>query len=276
MYPDRVRTLFLAGFAIALACNKSSDATAPADAAPPEASAPAASSAAPTASVKDDPLGAILANEGPVLREEKDVVVDGVTEKWRLEWKKAPVPDCVSADFETCACAGFAFGEKGDLDLVRSRPGQPEDRMALGPLFDAKDARVRRWAPNKGDSGKKPDIASLVMRPVESVMKLGDYDHDGRATELVLQVEASACGHSPSVVVGISKSNPKLHAFATVEKPKEPVTLERPSDWEQLKAKPNVVLTTIACGDHGADQETAMQITADGELHVKTLTKPCK
>ncbi len=39
-------------------------------------------------------------------------------------------------------------------------------------------------------------------------MVLADYDRDGRATELVLQVGAGPCGHEQSVVVGISKQNP--------------------------------------------------------------------
>src|ERR1019366_10388723 len=144
------------------------------------------------------------------------------------------------ATWETCACAGFAFGEKGDLDLVRSRPGAPDERLALGPLFEDHDARFKRWTPAKSDSGKQPNIADLSMRPIAGAMKIGDYDHDGRATELVLQVGASACGHTPSLVVGISKGNPKLHAFASPDKPSEPLTLDHPEDWDKLKAKPTL------------------------------------
>ena len=85
-----VRRLALAPFAFLFwACDKSNDA-------PQLASAPtpAASSVAPVPSVAPsgapDPFAALGA--GPILREQKDVVVDGVTEKWRLEWTKPPVP----------------------------------------------------------------------------------------------------------------------------------------------------------------------------------------
>ena len=54
-------------------------------------------------------------------------------------------------------------------------------------------------------------------------MPLGDYDRDGRATEFVLQVDAGPCGHDTSLVVGISRDTPRLHAFGTAESPDEPL-----------------------------------------------------
>lgn len=276
-----VKTLALAVLAtLVVACDKSNDATATPTApstAPAATSAPVAiADASPPAN--DDPLGALLGSGGPVIREEKDVVVDGVTEKWRLEWAKPPVPDCVSDTWSTCACAGWAFGEKGDLDLVRAHPGAADEHMRLDPLFADQDSHLRRWKTTKADEGKKPNIADLAMRPVDGIMKFGDYDHDGRATEFVLVVGSTACGHTPSIVVGISKTDPKLHAFAVKPIPgkaSEPVTLDHPADWEKLKAKPSIDVVQVACGDHGADQEESLSITADGELHVKTTTKKC-
>jgi len=257
----------------ALGCDKANDA--PQITSTP---APPASSAAPVASASApapvDPFAALGA--GPILREEKSVVVDGVTEKWRLEWTKPPVPYCMDqAMWETCACTGFAFGEKGDLDLVRTRPGAADERLHLGPLFEDHDARLRRWSPGKTDSGKQPSMAELSMRPIASVMKVGDYDHDGRATEMVLQVGTSACGHTPSLLVGISKASPKLHAFASTDKPGEPLTLDHPEDWEKLKLKPTIDVVQLACGDHGAEEETSLHLVADGELHAKETTKKC-
>jgi hypothetical protein len=264
-----VRSPRIAIVILALGCDKSNDAPQITSTPPPPASSPAPVASAPP---PVDPF----ANTGPVMREQKDVVVDGVTEKWRLEWTKPPVPNCTEqALWETCACAGFAFGEKGDLDLVRSRPGTPDERLHLGPLFDDHDARLRRWATSKADSGKQPNIADLSMRPLAPVMKIADYDHDARATEMVLQVGASACGHTPTLLVGISKSNPKLHAFASTDKPSEPLTLDHPDDWEKLRQKPTVDLVQLACGDHGAEEETSVHLVADGELHAKETTKKC-
>ncbi len=265
-----------------VACDKGGETTKPA--ASVTASASVAASATPsataTASVAD-PLAAITAG-GPSLREEAEVTVDGVKEKWRLEWTSTPSPSCVDekevgslgSGSVTCSCAGFAFGEKGDLDLVRAQPGKAEERMHLGPLFDGGKARLQRW-PVGNWAKTPPSLADLAMRPLARVMKIADYDHDGRATEFVLQVDANACGHTPSVVVGISKNKPSLHAFATTDKPSEPLKLDRRSDWDKLAAKSPVSIVEVACGDHGADTETSLDLSADGELHAKEKTRKC-
>jgi hypothetical protein len=177
--------------------------------------------------------------------------------------------------WEACTCSGFAFGEKGDLDLVRLRKGQPDERMRLDTLFEGNDTRMQRWPITPGDKGKVPSPIDISMRPVTSIIKFADYDHDGRASEFLLQVGAGPCGHTPTIVVGVSKSNPKLHAFGTAEKPDEPLTLDSVADWEKLKAKPSADLVQVACGDHGATEQTIIHVTADGALHAKTETKKC-
>src|SRR5258708_14759957 len=76
-------------------------------------------------------------SKNSLIREEQTVMVDGVSETWRLEWRKAPHPVCDAADdmWFTCPCEGFAFGEGGIVDLVRLRNGAEVDRLALAPLF---------------------------------------------------------------------------------------------------------------------------------------------
>jgi hypothetical protein len=144
----------------------------------------------------------------------------------------------------------------------------------LDALFGEGGARMRRWPVTKADTGK-PDVAELELRPIETVIKLADYDHDGRATEFILVVGSEPCGHTPSVLVGISKDNAKLHAFGTAEKPSEPLTLERPADWERLRAAGSAELTMVACGDHGADTETKVRVRADGQLHATESNRKC-
>lgn len=264
------------------ACDKG-EAPKPAASAAPSASASALASASASASASGpiDPLAALAS--GPSLREEIEVTVDGVKEKWRLEWTSPPTPDCVTeaevgdlavSSAVACPCAGFAFGEKGDLDLVRTQPGKPEERMHLGPLFDGGKARLQRWSVGSWNK-KPPSMVELSMRPLARVMKLADYDHDGRATELVLQIGAGPCGHTPTVVVGISKSKPTLHAFTTSDKPTEPLKLDRRSDWDKLAAKSPVSLVEVACGDHGAETESTLDLSADGELHAKEKIRKC-
>ncbi|MGD0523768.1 MAG: hypothetical protein ABSE49_01420 [Polyangiaceae bacterium] len=217
--------LFLAPALAVVACDRT-DATPKPSASSEFAPAPPAPSLVPSskpaasasASASADPFAAL--STGAQVREEATVVVDGVPEKWRLEWAQPPALDCVdAAAFATCPCAAFAFGEKGELDLVRTRAGAPEERLHLAPLFAGGVARLRRWPVTKADTGKSPDVASLVMRPIEPVMKLVDSDHDGRATEMVLPTSSEPCGHSASVVVGISRSNPVLHVLTPTEKP---------------------------------------------------------
>src|SRR5262245_4774528 len=75
-----------------------------------------------------------------VLREQRAVVVDRAMERWRLVWEGKPQPACAPDDgrddtWTTCPCSGFAFGERGDLDLVRLAGTSP-DRLPLTPLFD--------------------------------------------------------------------------------------------------------------------------------------------
>ena len=251
------------------------------DAAP--ATSASSNAATPSAAIADkDPLAAL--SSGPIFRDDEDLTLDGVKETWRLEWTKPPVPNCMSADTAfNCPCAGFAFGEKGSMDLVRVVPGKKDERMNLDPLFADQDTELQRWAVTKSDvdralaadGGGALDLVGISMRPITSVIKFADYDHDGRASEFLLQVNAMPCGHTQTIVVGVSKSNPKLHAFATAEKPTEPLTLDHASDWEKVRQKPSVDITQIACGDHGATEATIVHVKADGDLHATTETKKC-
>ena len=147
-----------------------------------------------------------------LVREEKSVAVDGATEVWRLVWKSAPGPACSADDVEafTCPCTGFAFGEAGQIDLVRLKDGHEIDRLSLTPLFrDAPvhpaEAIVQRWETHHGDitSDARQLTRRVHNRPVVSVMDLADYDHDGRSTEFFLQTGTLPCGKRVGVVIGL-------------------------------------------------------------------------
>ncbi len=244
------------------------------------ASAPAASASA-TAAVDNDPLAGL--SLGTIFRDDEDLLLNDAKENWRLEWARAPLPDCMGSGWDTCPCTGFAFGERGDMDLVRARPGKPDERLRLDALFAENDTRVQRWPVTRSDTdgagrtdgGGSLDRMGISMRPITSIIKFADYDHDGRASEFLLQVAAGPCGHTPTIVVGVSKSNPKLHAFGTADKPNEPFALDHASDWEKLRKNPSADIVSIACGDHGATEQTVVHVTADGDLHAKTETKKC-
>jgi len=251
----------------------------------------AAPSAAPAVSAGAEPVDVgSKAIATAVVREERRVVVAGATETWRLEWVRPPIPTCVDESWSTCACAGWELGERGDLDLVRVRPraaGGPrdaaggdvvEERLHLNPVFGGGEGILPRWPVLPRDRGKaKIDWAEIAPRTPVRVMTFGDYDHDGHATEFVLQVDADACGHAPAVVIGVDARNPKLHVFAPKAKPNEWITLERRSDWEAVRAKVPVTLTEVACGDHGAEERVTLAIAASPDgLDVTKTTERCR
>ena len=95
----------------------------------------------PLSGIDHSPIRSDAKVVAEILREQRDVVVDGAREQWRLVWKGKPQPACAPDDgledgWLTCPCDGFAFGEQGDLDLVRLAGTSPEDRLSLTPLFD--------------------------------------------------------------------------------------------------------------------------------------------
>jgi len=204
----------------------------------------------------------------PSIREEQTVMVHGVPETWRLQWREKPKPYCEPSDASlTCPCTGFAFGEGGDLFLLRLRDGKEIERLHLTPLFTEEgQAVLQRWHPdNKRDFklAERADFTRIVARrPVVKLMHFADYDHDGYATEFYLQTEALPCGKSMGVVIGVSKNNPKLHVFGTASKPTKPLYLQK-EEWEALRdaTKPGIEVVDWLCGDHGADTQTELELS---------------
>jgi hypothetical protein len=208
-----------------------------------------------------------------LVREEKPVVVDGATELWRLVWERAPKPACSPEDagWFTCPCVGFAFGERGQLDLVRINDGREIDHLSLTPFFghddfpfDPPEALVRRWASLDGDMKSDPRQLArrLQSRPVVNVMNLADYDHDGRRTEFFLQTGVLPCGKIMGVVIGLSPGNPRLHAFGSALHPGKPLDLQKPQ-WDALRSSAGPIrVMDWSCGDHGSDIETEIELQA--------------
>src|SRR5258708_1951720 len=91
----------------------------------------------------------------PTIREEQQLTVNGALETWRLQWSAAPKSYCGASESDialTCPCWGFAYGEAGDLHLLRLRNGMEIDRLHLTPLFEEQEAAVvQRWPEEKRD-----------------------------------------------------------------------------------------------------------------------------
>jgi hypothetical protein len=208
-----------------------------------------------------------------LLREEQIVWIGGVAERWQLRWRKTPVPSCDAAGpmWITCSCRGFAFGEAGQMDLIRIRERREMERFPLTPFFDGNSPNegpeviMQRWAvsPHDIDAVESAELPARVRRrPVAKAIQFDDYDHDGVASEFFLQTGTLPCGKRTGIVLGVSRRNPKLHAFGTVLNPGKPLTMQI-HEWLALakSAGPTRVMDWT-CGDHGGNTEVEVELTA--------------
>jgi hypothetical protein len=217
----------------------------------------------------------------PVIREEQKVLVNGISEAWRLEWKSPPTPACGPEDMlsaTTCPCSGFAYGESGQLDLVRSKDDHEIERLELTPFYDEVlypgHAVLRRWEPQEQDLKKAKSepqafLAQVHARPVATVMRFADYNHDDSSTEFFLQTDLEPCGKVTGVVVGVTPTLPRLHVFGTALHPDKPLVMQK-REWEALlKANEPTEVLDWACGDHGSEIESDLTLTVvKGAIHV--------
>lgn len=211
------------------------------------------------------------------LREQKAVTLGGKAEVWQLVWEGRPRPICAAQDVEmaiTCPCTGFAYGEMGKLALVRKAGGREIERMALGPLFaelpesGSDGLAAMQWRPmaasdfDNGQGAPKGFLAAVARRPGPRVMRMADYDHDGQASEFLVQVSAGPCGHTDYVAVGVSKANPRLHALSSAGNPGAPLVMSG-SAWQALLSASSPRKVTIwPCGDHGAEERGELVLSA--------------
>lgn len=229
-------------------------------------------------------------------REQKAVVIDGTREAWRLQWETLPQLACGPDDLEvalSCQCSGFAYGESGRLALVRMRPGHPQERLALAPFFKGQGAPaggglavLQRWRPIPAAAHDEDDdwhhaadfdfLARVQARGAAVIMKFGDYNHDGHASEFLLQVGLHPCGRPRMALVGVSRRNPRLHAFASAEMPEQPLLLPAESWAALLKGTKPVQVEEDSCDDPGAEAATSSTVTIQhGVFHVRRESRPC-
>jgi hypothetical protein len=209
-----------------------------------------------------------------LVREEQKIVVNGIPEVWRLEWKSPPKSACgPEPDSLTCPCSGFAYGESGQLDVVRIVSGREIDRLELTPLFgkvfaDQDGAIVQRWEVQDKDfegAEAKGFAARIRTRPVVKIMHFADYNHDGQSAEFFLQTDTEPCGKLAGIVVGLTQRNPRLHAFGTVLHPNKPLVMRKTAWQALLTATGHVEVLDWPCGDHGSEIESDLELSATGE-----------
>jgi len=226
----------------------------------------------------------------PVVREQRNVTIDGVKEVWRLIWRDAPSGKngCGLTHVDTattCPCSGAAFAEVGDLVLERDRPGKSPEVMPLAPLFEGSDmlaneegsvAMLVRWPARLRDIDHPPAPAAIRARRAVPIMRLRDYNHDGIAGEFLLQIDTLPCGKHVLVAIGTTRDNPHLHALTSAEHPERPLALLQ-WQWDALARSPSPgEVMDWPCDDHGAEEQSSMLLRTDrGGIHATRTTFTC-
>ena len=231
-----------------------------------------------------------------LVRAQRVVRVNGVAETWKLEWETMPTPACGPEDVAAalaCPCSGFAYGEAGHLSLVRLRAGATRELLDLTGFYQHDSVPVpgnlavlQRWVPVPATAHDEDDdwhhasdfnfIARVHARGAADVMRIADFNHDGQASEFLLQVGTQGCGAHRSVLVGVSKYNTRLHVFAAAEAPDVPLVLDAQT-WEAVRrsAGPVHVLES-RCDGRAGQAETEVRVeTRRGIFHVQRATHPC-
>jgi hypothetical protein len=228
---------------------------------------------------------------GQVVREQRSVVVGGVTEQWQLVWDRAPRPVCGPEDPDkalSCPCSGWAYGEYGHLALVRHR-GQTTERLDLPPFFrefdtpgaDPDAAYLQRRPLLKTDVTRLLDsdrslAGEIERRPASVIMDVADYDHDGAATEFLLQIGTLPCGHAQFAALGVTAKNAHLHALGAATHPGQPLYMPREA-WQALARRGDpTTIPTLTCGDHGSEEREELVVSASrGDIHVRSRRFSC-
>jgi hypothetical protein len=217
----------------------------------------------------------------PAVREEITVG----DERWRLVWREPPKPICHDWNWggAPCACFNYDFAEAGKVDLVRMKDGAKIDTLDVSQLA-GEPSDYQLWLPHwrrgEHDVRWKVPLEEAKRGEVITLMRPLDYDHDGRATEFALRTNSGGgpCGHYDEViVVGISKTNPKLHAFTAVDGSR--LALRGFDGWQKLaraKSGERIRIDDLTCGDHGSEEENWREIFWDAAgIHVQEKSGKC-
>jgi len=151
--------------------------------------------------------------------------------------------------------------------------------MVLDQYFDETPdglAVLQRWPTLDSDYLHVPDSSfarQVRRRPIVTIMRFGDYDHDGRPTEFLVHTS----GYGSDMLVGISTGKPVLHAFGTALHPDSVLFLGR-NEWAELLYSRDGHVTTLhlSCGDHGSEEEDDIELrTASDGIHATEYVYEC-
>jgi hypothetical protein len=150
------------------------------------------------------------------------------------------------------------------------------ERFDLAPIFDNEmdqpmkkgEGALQRRQPRISDMKRfvdgDPRLSSeIARRPVISLMHPADYDHDGRATEFLVQVGTLPCGKRQFAAVGVTRTAPRLHALGSAAHPEKPLVMPLHA-WQALLKSPHPSPVLIwECDDHGSEVRSLLTVSAD-------------
>jgi hypothetical protein len=212
------------------------------------------------------------------IREERKVIVDGGEESWALVWRSTPSDSICGLseplDSFTCPCSGFAYAQSGHLSLRRKIPGREPESLDLDDLFlrdgtpgadTNKQSLLAKWPQRDGDSDRVDDDPlfreEIRRRKAVSVLNFADYDHDGKASEFLLQVGTWPCGKHYMVAVGAIGAARHLGVIRTMEHPERPLVLPE-SAWKALLNGDLQGVVEWECDDHGSEVQQILHVAA--------------
>lgn len=188
-------------------------------------------------------------------------MVDGVEEEWRVRFvtppgENPPLPE----DEWNCIDGFFNRFDRGHAVLERLRDGVVIDRLddpcgpsGGGQLCASRLLIPRHVAPDTPGRRSLPP-ATTDRLPWRTWLDLADYNHDGQATELAIDVGHLACGVEVSAVIGITRGRRRLHVLRWADG-QEMTLAVGAAWWDEVRASPRGERLTIACGNHGYDGE---------------------
>ncbi len=211
----------------------------------------------------------------PDIREQRRVVFGGVEEIWRLRFTGASTAPTMPPPHEwTCPDRYEAQFDAGAVVLERLRGGVVIEAITAveGGNVDFGGGIAAYWqVPNFDEDPPSRDIGN----PWETLLDIGDYNHDGDASEFVLPGAHICCGHAVSFIVGVTRDHPRLHVLTWRGGGAMTLPIER-GRWEAVRARPRGEIVTWGCGDHASEHEERMRWwPAHGGLRVAFPVRQC-
>lgn len=213
------------------------------------------------------------------IAEEHRVLVDGVEEVWRVRFTTPPrLPEPLPED-STCV---ERYWERFDVRravIERVRDGEVVDRLMnpssgldnddVVPLAEAVLVPGRVGLPV---GQRRLTLAESERLPRPTVLSIGDYNHDGQATEFVLDMGPLVCGNDYSGVVGLDQRHRRLHVLEWGA-PARTFMVGVNIDWEAVRASASGDVITWSCGNHFYDGEDHLRWAPyNGSLRMSTYT----